>query len=109
MGICITIFGDTNRSGGPPPELIADIGEDVWTANLPDDQSGVVILGTPLGTPEFVRQHASKRMETEDKMLAELPKFSCPQAAWALLLWSAVPRCNHTIREVPPSLSWGLR
>ena len=94
-----------SKGGGPAPPDLEDIGDEVWTADLPEEENGVVILGTPLGKPAFVQEQAVKRMEIENKMLEELPKFASSQAAWALLLQSAVPRANHTIRVVPPSQS----
>ena len=93
------------KRGGPAPSDVQDISEDAWTADLPDEENGIVILGTPLGRPAFVEKHAAERMETENKMLHELPGFKDIQAAWSLLLYSAVPRANHTIRVLPPSQS----
>ena len=44
-----------------PPDLAAN-GEDVWQANAPDDHNGVMVLGTPLGRPAYVRAHAGERV-----------------------------------------------
>ena len=37
------------------PDL-EQVSKDVWTANRAEDDNGLVILGTPLGTPDFVRK-----------------------------------------------------
>ena len=93
------------RGGGPAPPDLADISEDAWTADLPDEQNGLVILGAPLGKAAFVEAHARKRLGTEERLLRELPEIGDPQVAWVLLLQSAVPRANHTLRVLPPTVS----
>ena len=96
------------NGGEPPSDLEALRGDDddtVWQAHKPDSENGLVVLGTPLGTKAFVEAHADKRLATEQKLLDELPKLSDLQCAWVLLSWSAVPRANHTVRILPPSLS----
>ena len=93
------------RSGGPAPADLRDISEDVWTADLPDAQNGLVILGTPLGKAEFVEAHARQRLEIELRLLREIPKMKDPQKAWVLLSQSAVPRSTHMVRVLPPTAS----
>ncbi|CAE7930015.1 unnamed protein product, partial [Symbiodinium sp. KB8] len=41
--------------GGPPPPGITELGEDVWCGDKPPAQRGVVVLGTPVGHPDFVQ------------------------------------------------------
>ena len=79
--------------------------DSVWQADKPDELNGLVVLGIPLGKDAFVQAFATKRLETEQKLLEELPKLSDLQHAWVLLSQSAVPRANHTIRILPPSQS----
>ena len=43
--------------------------------------------------------------EDEQLLLDELCQLEDIQCAWTLLSWCAVPRSNHLIRVVPPSLS----
>ena len=93
------------KAGGPPPADLAEVSADAWKADLPDEENGVVILGTPLGREAFVKAHAAKRLEIEQRLLKELPEICDPQVAWVLLSQSAVPRANHTLRVVPPALS----
>ena len=39
------------------------------------------------------------------KFLSHLPHLPDLQSAWALLLYCAVPRCNHLLRTLPPAMS----
>ena len=94
-----------SKGGGEAPPEIAALGPDVWTADLPEEQNGIVILGTPLGTRAFVEAHAEKRLADERRLLEQIGKLQDVQCAWVLLSQSAVPRANHTIRILPPSLS----
>ena len=97
------------KRGGEAPEglenLRGDNDEPVWQADKPDAQNGLVVLGTPLGTDAFVEHHADKRLEIEQRLLDELPKLSDLQCSWVLLSQCAVPRANHTVRILPPTLS----
>ena len=83
-----------------PPD-ISDLGSEVgaWSP------AGVVILGAPVGTEEFVKEHAAKRLEDEEVFLRELIELDDPQCAWQLLSRIALPRGNYWIRTLPPSLS----
>ena len=93
-----------NYAGGPAPPGIADLGPDVWCGNRPPQQRGFVALGTPIGTPEYVRAWGAERLETEDALLRQLPKLPDLQCAWLLLSFCAAPRAGHAHRTVPPDL-----
>ena len=90
-------------AGGAAPEDLQCLGDDVWTADKPNEQNGLKILGTPLGRPEFVRAFATARVKKERALLEEIKKLPDVQCAWNMLNMSAVPRANHMIRMVPPS------
>ena len=92
------------RGGGPAPPGLAALGPDVWTADLPAHLNGIMVLGTPLGCPGYVRQRGVARMVEERRLLDRLPGLPDTQCAWLLLLLSGVPRANHLLRIVPPSL-----
>ena len=77
----------------------------MWTADKPASLNGIKILGTPLGSPEFVKKHGRARMDEERSLLDHLPQLQDLQSAWLLLSMSAVPRANHLLRVVPPSQS----
>ena len=92
------------KGGGPAPDDLADECPDAWVAVKPPELNGLIVLGTPLGSDEFVKKHAGDRMQNEQKLLAELPHLRDPQSAWALLSLSAAQKANHTIRVLPPTL-----
>ena len=91
--------------GGPAPDDLADECPDAWVADKPPELNGFIVLGTPLGSDEFVKKHAGDRMQKEQKLLVEFPHLRDPQSAWALLSWSAAQIAKHTIRVLPPTLS----
>lgn len=93
------------RGGGPPPEDLQQGAPNAWVADKPEAQNGLVILGTPLGQPAFVEAHAMDRLAKEQLLLDRLGDVGDLQSGWVLLSQSAVPRANHTVRIVPPSLS----
>ena len=88
-----------SRAGGPPPPGFT---AEHWTADKPDAENGVRILGTPLGTPAYAAAHAAERLAEEKRLLAELPELPDLQCAWLLLYFSAAARANHLLRVVPP-------
>ena len=90
---------------GPPPPGIAELGDDVWRADKPTAERGVVVLGSPIGPPDFIRSWADERMRTERQLLDHLPQLPDLQCAWLLLHMCASPRANHAIRTMPPSQS----
>ena len=93
-----------NYEGGPAPPGIADLGPEVWRGSRPPQQRGFVALGTPIGTPEYVRAWGAERFEAEDTLLREPPKLPDLQCAWLLLSFCAAPRADHALRTVPPDL-----
>ena len=93
------------NGGGPAPEELRALGPDVWRADKPEEENGLVVLGTPLGRKAFVDAFAEERLQQEEKLLSELPLLPDLQSAWVLLSQSVVQRANHTMRILPPSLS----
>ena len=95
------------NSGGVEPARVRELGPDVWCGGTerPPEQRGTSVLGTPLGTAEYVRAKGDKRL-TEERLFWEmLPKLTDLQSAWLLLLNCAAPRSNYTSRTVTPSLA----
>ena len=88
---------------GPPPPGIETLGQDVWRGDKPPHQRGAVVLGSPIGHPEYVRAWAEARLHEEQQLLQELPQLPDLQCAWLLLTLCASPRANHAIRTVPPA------
>ena len=68
-------------------------------------ENGLVILGTPMGSAEFVQAQAEKRMAKEEFLLSRIQELPDLQCSWVLLSQCAAPRANHTIRILPPSLA----
>ena len=64
----------------------------------------MVILGTPVGSPEFVQRFLGNRLDVQTRFWDRLKQVPDLQAAWLLLLYCAVPRANHLIRAIPPNL-----
>lgn len=48
--------------GGEPPEDLAALGEPVWRANLPADNNGLMVLGVPIGRPDYVVACGAERL-----------------------------------------------
>ena len=64
-----------------------------------------MILGSPVGSPEYVRAFTRERMEKERHFLSHLPHLPDLQCAWLFLPMCAAPRANHLLRSLPPSLA----
>eukprot|EP00959_Pyramimonas_sp_CCMP1952_P435189 9112610-Pyramimonas_sp.AAC.1 len=75
-----------SRGGGEAPPGLDDLGEavgpEVWTGDGPAHENGIVVLGTPLGTPDFVKAHAEERLQKERRLLDELPQLEDVKTAW---------------------------
>ena len=86
---------------------MSELGRDVWIGGTatPLEDRGITVLGTPVGTQEFVLKQARDRIETELEFLRWIKKIPDLQCAWNLLLYCASPRMNHTLRTLPPDLS----
>ena len=71
--------------GGPAPTDLATLGPDVWRSDRPAHENRPVVLGTPLGSREFIEAHGQTRMEEEHRFLNESVGLPDPQCAWNLL------------------------
>ena len=68
-------------------------------------QRGIVILGTPVGTPEFVQQQLEQKVVEHETFLQRIPELKDLQSAWLLLLFCGVARANFFLRTMGPALS----
>ena len=91
--------GKTRTWNGEVPERMPEMGPEVWSP------AGLKILGTPVGSAEFVESAIRDRLEKERDLWQAIPKVHDLQCAWQLLLQCAGPRCHHFLRTVPPSQS----
>ena len=98
-----------NAAGEEPchlPELQpADSNDRVWVGDwtLPPSAQGLQVLGTPIGSAQYV-QHALTEVRTkQDLLLHRIPWVENLQAAWLLLLFCAAPRSNYLLRVLPPA------
>ena len=76
----------------------------VWKSNLPRHQRGIKIVGTPLGTPEFISAVGQEVVEEEAQLLQQMPQLTSLQIAWLILYFCAVPRV--TISCAPSPHHW---
>ena len=74
-------------------------------ASLPATQRGLKVLGTPLGTDEFVAAHLDSLSAQHRTFLELLPTLPDLQVAWLLLLYCACPRAQYVLRILPPALT----
>ena len=87
---------------GAAPPRVAELGPDVWRGDKPPNQRGMVVLGSPVGHPDFIAAWTAQRMAQEQELLEHLPLLPDLQCAWLLLALCASPRANHALRTVPP-------
>ena len=101
-----------NKGGVPPPvwETLAahawrsDPDAIIWRGDrsLPEDQQGVKVRGTPLGSPEFVRARLLELSASYQRLVDKIPFVSDLQSAWLLLLSCAASRPNCILRVLHP-------
>ena len=95
------------RAQPAPPELAA-LGPAVWVSDAAPADSGIVMLGSPIGRPEFAHAWCAVRAAVTHRLTARFPLLSSAQCRWLLLRYSAEPRVNHALRTLPPLLSLPL-
>ena len=85
--------------GGIAPGQVEELGPAARSCD------GIKVLGTPLGTAQFVSPLMEERIAEERKLWEAIPNVPDLQCAWQILFQSANPRANHTIRTLPLSVS----
>ena len=68
----------------------------------------MIVLGTPMGHPEFVRSKLAAVSAKHDRLVSQIVGMSDLQCAWVLLLHCASARPNYMLRVVHPALSAGF-
>ena len=87
---------------------MAALGPEVWVSDAPPAESGIVMLGSPIGSLEFVLAWCSVRAAVTHRLAARFPLLTSAQCRWLLLRYSAEPRVNRALRTLPPLLSFPL-
>ena len=64
-----------------------------------------MVLGIPMGHPEFVRSRLAAVSAKHDHLVSQIVGMSDSQCAWMLLLYCAAARLNYMVRVVHPALS----
>ena len=72
-------------------------------SSLAPAQRGLVLLGAPFGTPEFVQAHLQQTLERQATFLNQLPNLHDTQVGWLLLSCCACPRAQYALRTLPPA------
>ena len=68
------------------------------TAHFLSRIKGLLVLGTSLGSPEFVDKELGKVASKQQMLLNRIPHVSDMQCAWLLLLFCASPHPNYILR-----------
>jgi hypothetical protein len=74
-------------------------------AGADGSRQGVVVLGVPIGSDEFVLQTVGRRMRDLGRVVPLLSILRDPQMKYLLLRCYAHPRVSHLLRGVPPDLA----
>ena len=97
------------NAAGEEPTGIAELQSrsetTIWVGDwsLPQDQQGLVVLGTPLGSDAFVQRQLVLKRAEHDCLLSRIPAIDDLQAAWLILRYCACPRANYLLRVLPPA------
>ena len=86
------------EQGRHQPEDVDILGENVCQLG------GVMVLGTSI-RPVQLRDKLHARVEEERGLWEAIPRVPDLQCAWLILLQSASPRLNHTLRTLPPAMA----
>ena len=89
----------TWNTAGVCPESMAELGPALWS------HEGIKILGTPVGSAEFVQRLSEERIAKEEQLWQTIPWVPDLQSGWQILLQCASPRCHHFLKTLPHSQS----
>ena len=96
-----------NSAGEEPPGLLEVLphrtprtraGRGTGPSQLP---RGVVVLGSPVGSRDFIAAKLAQRLQEQDCLLSRIPHMPELQSAWLLLLYCAAPRSTYLLRTLP--------
>ena len=69
------------------------------------ESQGIIVLGTPVGHQEFVKQELLKTVAEHSNFLLKIFQVKDLQCAWLLLLCCGAARANFFIRTMRPDLT----
>ncbi|CAE6971831.1 unnamed protein product [Symbiodinium sp. CCMP2456] len=84
-----------------PPRCVTWVGD----AALPPQDRGLRVLGSPVGTDEYVAAQLQHLSAQHRALLELLPGIHDLQVSWLLLLYCASPRVHYCLRLLPPALT----
>ena len=87
------------NAGGIRPDACNEL----WRgSDVPTNQQGVKILGTPLGHADYVQVELESVAMDHQVLLHKIPGVPDVQSAWLLLVHCAQARANFMLRMIPP-------
>ena len=89
------------RSNEPPPRL-NEVGPTVWKRGLPIAKQGVKVVGTPIGSEEYLQEMGRQLVGEGAQLLEQIPKLASLQASCLILCFCAAPRVNHLLHTLAP-------
>ena len=63
-------------------------------------RGGSPVLGSPIGSREFVATKLAQRLEEQDRLLSRIPHVPNLKSVWLLLLYCAAPRSTYLLRTL---------
>ena len=97
------------NEAGVAPDGLQGIQSDgrVWFGDqaLEPSSRGLVLLGTPLGSPQFIAKILQSLGARHRELVHMLPRIGDTQVAWLLLLYTAAPRAQFALRTLAPGLT----
>ena len=66
------------------------------------DEQGVIVLGSPIGSSEFVGRWIQEKLSEHKPLLERIPAMEDLQCAWLLLLLCGSSRADYTLRNLRP-------
>ena len=85
-------------------EAFCQVPVEGWSLPISLFSNGLVVLGTPIGTDEFVSRSCSYIVSKEKTLLSKIPRLGNLQVLSLLLRYCGVSKMTHLLRSVPPSL-----
>lgn len=89
-------------------QLLAELRVQLAGGINEDERRGMVVLGAPVGNPEYARQWLTTLIGPESeavKLALSCARLSSPRAMYQLLRYCIVPKLSYTLRTVPPDLT----